>query len=106
MVKNFLPSRMTETLNEPDIEKLKLTIVRDGPGPAIPPRTEATPHCGAAVASDVLTAYDRAFECDPMSAFGGIVALTGAVTEPIARHLIDIGCQPPARPDADQSGAS
>ena len=57
-------------------------------GPAAVVVKHANP-CGAAVASDVLTAYDRAFECDPMSAFGGIVALTGAVTEPIARHLID-----------------
>jgi cell division protease FtsH len=30
----------TETLNEPDIEKLKQTIVRDGPGPAMLPSTE------------------------------------------------------------------
>jgi phosphoribosylaminoimidazolecarboxamide formyltransferase/IMP cyclohydrolase len=45
--------------------------------------------CGAAVAEDVLAAYDRAFECDPMSAFGGIVALVGQVTEAIAGHLVD-----------------
>ena len=44
--------------------------------------------CGAAVADDVLTAYDRAFECDPMSAFGGIVALTAPVTEPVAADLV------------------
>ena len=31
----------TETLIEPDIEKLKQTIVRDGPGPAEAPRAEA-----------------------------------------------------------------
>ena len=41
----------TETLNEADIEKLKLTIVRDGAAPAIPPRVEATAHSGTAVAS-------------------------------------------------------
>ena len=58
-------------------------------GPAAAVVVKHANPCGAAVASDVLTAYDRAFECDPMSAFGGIVALTGAVTEPIARHLID-----------------
>ncbi len=44
--------------------------------------------CGAAVAADVLTAYDRAFECDPMSAFGGIVALSAAVTEPVAAEMV------------------
>ncbi|MEZ5168635.1 MAG: bifunctional phosphoribosylaminoimidazolecarboxamide formyltransferase/IMP cyclohydrolase [Acidimicrobiales bacterium] len=30
--------------------------------------------CGAAVAPDLASAYQRAFECDPRSAFGGIVA--------------------------------
>jgi phosphoribosylaminoimidazolecarboxamide formyltransferase/IMP cyclohydrolase len=44
--------------------------------------------CGAAVAGDVLTAYDRAFECDPMSAFGGIVALSAPVTEPVAAEMV------------------
>jgi cell division protease FtsH len=41
----------TETLNEPDIEKLKQTIVRDGPAPAMLPRAEATAHNGTTVAS-------------------------------------------------------
>ncbi|HEY2302360.1 MAG TPA: bifunctional phosphoribosylaminoimidazolecarboxamide formyltransferase/IMP cyclohydrolase [Acidimicrobiales bacterium] len=44
--------------------------------------------CGAAVADDVLTAYDRAFECDPMSAFGGIVALSGPVSVDLAADLV------------------
>jgi phosphoribosylaminoimidazolecarboxamide formyltransferase/IMP cyclohydrolase len=44
--------------------------------------------CGAAVASDVLTAYDKAFDADPMSAFGGIVALTASVTEAVAAEMV------------------
>jgi phosphoribosylaminoimidazolecarboxamide formyltransferase/IMP cyclohydrolase len=44
--------------------------------------------CGAAVADDVLTAYDKAFEGDPMSAFGGIVALTQPVTEVVAAEMV------------------
>jgi phosphoribosylaminoimidazolecarboxamide formyltransferase/IMP cyclohydrolase len=31
--------------------------------------------CGVAVADDLATAYQRAFDCDPRSAFGGIVAV-------------------------------
>jgi phosphoribosylaminoimidazolecarboxamide formyltransferase/IMP cyclohydrolase len=52
--------------------------------------------CGAAVTGEgeLLTAYDRAFECDPMSAFGGIVALSGTVTRALAEHLV-------ANPKAD-----
>jgi len=37
--------------------------------------------CGAAVASDLASAYQRAFECDPRSAFGGIVAVNRIVEE-------------------------
>src|SRR5487761_1353382 len=44
--------------------------------------------CGAAVSADLLTAYDKAFECDPMSAFGGIVALTAPVTEAVAAEMV------------------
>jgi phosphoribosylaminoimidazolecarboxamide formyltransferase/IMP cyclohydrolase len=44
--------------------------------------------CGAAVADNALTAYDRAFECDPMSAFGGIVAITSNVTEEVAAEMV------------------
>ena len=34
--------------------------------------------CGAAVAADLETAYRTAFECDPMSAFGGVIAVNRA----------------------------
>ena len=40
--------------------------------------------CGAAVAGDLGAAYARALECDPVSAFGGVVALEGEVTEEVA----------------------
>lgn len=45
--------------------------------------------CGAAVASDLGDAYDRAFECDPLSAFGGIVAFSAPVTDAVAAHLVE-----------------
>src|SRR5437016_1965964 len=44
--------------------------------------------CGAAVADDIATAYQRAFECDPMSAFGGIVALNGPVDDELAARIV------------------
>lgn len=40
--------------------------------------------CGAAVASDLATAYERALECDALSAFGGVVAIGGEVTPEVA----------------------
>jgi phosphoribosylaminoimidazolecarboxamide formyltransferase / IMP cyclohydrolase len=57
-------------------------------GPAAAVVVKHANPCGAAVADDLLTAYDRAFECDPMSAFGGIVALTAPVTETVAREMV------------------
>jgi phosphoribosylaminoimidazolecarboxamide formyltransferase/IMP cyclohydrolase len=45
--------------------------------------------CGAARAADLVTAYRRALECDPQSAFGGIVALEGPVTEAVAEAVAE-----------------
>lgn len=44
--------------------------------------------CGAALGADLLQAYERAFECDPMSAFGGIVALSGPVGRELAEAMV------------------
>jgi phosphoribosylaminoimidazolecarboxamide formyltransferase/IMP cyclohydrolase len=44
--------------------------------------------CGVAVADDAATAYGRAFECDPMSAFGGIVAITAPIDEALAQAIV------------------
>ncbi len=45
--------------------------------------------CGVAVGSTPLEAYRRAFACDPMSAFGGVVCLNRAVNAELARALSD-----------------
>jgi phosphoribosylaminoimidazolecarboxamide formyltransferase/IMP cyclohydrolase len=44
--------------------------------------------CGVAVASDGLEAYQRAFACDPMSAFGGIICLNQPVDKRLAEALV------------------
>lgn len=44
--------------------------------------------CGAAVAENLMRAYEKAFECDPLSAFGGIVALSGLVEEELAEAMV------------------
>ncbi len=46
--------------------------------------------CGVAVADDITTAYTRAHECDPVSAFGGIVAVNRNVTHSMAEALIPV----------------
>jgi phosphoribosylaminoimidazolecarboxamide formyltransferase/IMP cyclohydrolase len=46
--------------------------------------------CGLAVADDITTAYVRAHECDPLSAFGGIVALNRPMTTAAAEALVNV----------------
>ncbi len=43
--------------------------------------------CGAAIDTDLARAYRRALECDPQSAFGGIVAIGGPVTAAVAEAI-------------------
>lgn len=45
--------------------------------------------CGVAVQDDIATAYAKAFECDPKSAFGGIVALNRTVDADVAVQVMD-----------------
>ena len=47
--------------------------------------------CGSAVAADVTEAYDKAFACDPKSAFGGIVAANREVEKPLVEHMYENG---------------
>jgi phosphoribosylaminoimidazolecarboxamide formyltransferase/IMP cyclohydrolase len=43
--------------------------------------------CGFAVGGDALDAYRRAYECDPRSAFGGIVSLNRPLDEAAAEEI-------------------
>ena len=56
-------------------------------GPAAAVVVKHANPCGAAVAGDVVNAYKKAYECDPMSAFGGIVALSAPVDEALAEVM-------------------
>ncbi|MCG8378689.1 MAG: bifunctional phosphoribosylaminoimidazolecarboxamide formyltransferase/IMP cyclohydrolase, partial [Proteobacteria bacterium] len=45
--------------------------------------------CGVAVGNTVLEAYERAYETDPTSAFGGIIAFNKTLTAETAKAIID-----------------
>ncbi len=45
--------------------------------------------CGAAVAGDILEAYDKAFRTDPTSAFGGIIAFNRPLDARTAGTIVD-----------------
>ena len=46
--------------------------------------------CGAATSGDILSAYEAALSCDPVSAFGGIVAFNRKVDYATAEKLNEI----------------
>ncbi len=43
--------------------------------------------CGVALAETLASAYDKAFSCDPVSAFGGVIAVNRTVDEDTAKLL-------------------
>ena len=44
--------------------------------------------CGAAVADDLAAAYAKAFDCDPRSAFGGVVATSAIIDGATAEAMV------------------
>ena len=46
--------------------------------------------CGVAEGKDLSDAYQKAYDCDPVSIFGGIVAFNGIVEKPLAQELVKI----------------
>jgi len=46
--------------------------------------------CGVATGKTVLEAYERALACDPVSAFGGIIALNTTLDAPTATKILDL----------------
>jgi phosphoribosylaminoimidazolecarboxamide formyltransferase / IMP cyclohydrolase len=66
--------------------------------PAVVVVKHANP-CGVAVADDVTEAYIRANACDPVSAFGGIVAANRTITAEMATALGDVFTEVVIAPD-------
>ena len=72
-----------------------------GDDPAAAVIKHANP-CGAAVASDIATAYRLAHECDPVSAYGGIVALNRPMTADVAEALTSVFTEVVIAPGYDE----
>ncbi len=60
--------------------------------------------CGVAVGADALQAYSKAFQTDPTSAFGGIIALNcpldGAAALQISKQFVEVLMAPSFTPEA------
>ena len=65
-----------------------LEIVKDYEKPAAAIIKHTNP-CGAATASDISTAFELAYEVDPASSFGGVIALNRSCTTEIAKLIKD-----------------
>jgi phosphoribosylaminoimidazolecarboxamide formyltransferase/IMP cyclohydrolase len=73
----------------------------EGAKPAIAIIKHANP-CGVAQADSFETAYANALACDPVSAFGGIVALNGTLDKAAATAISKVFTEVVIAPDADQ----
>jgi len=67
--------------------------------PAVAIIKHANP-CGVALGTTFLEAYAKAFRCDPVSPFGGIIALNGTIDEATAREITSILTEIVIAPDA------
>ncbi len=72
-----------------------------GAKPAVAIIKHANP-CGLAVADDFISAYKAALACDPVSAFGGIVALNGNLDAATAKEIVKVFTEVVIAPSADE----
>ncbi len=86
-------------LNDADAALELVAEFRDG-GPACVIVKHANP-CGVATAATLAEAYRAAFECDHVSAFGGIIALNGTIDGATAEAITGIFTEVVVAPDAD-----
>jgi phosphoribosylaminoimidazolecarboxamide formyltransferase/IMP cyclohydrolase len=57
--------------------------------------------CGIAIGTNIATAHARALACDPVSAYGGVVAANSAVTDAMAEQITDGFAEVVIAPDFD-----
>jgi phosphoribosylaminoimidazolecarboxamide formyltransferase/IMP cyclohydrolase len=78
-------------------------LVAEFAAPAVAIIKHANP-CGAAVGASLRDAWDKALACDPVSAYGGIVALNrpldALTAEAIAQIFVEVVIAPDAEPAA------
>ena len=73
----------------------------EGAKPAVAIIKHANP-CGVAVADTFIEAYNAALACDPVSAFGGIVALNGRLDKETAAAILKVFTEVVIAPSADE----
>ena len=79
---------------------LELVSEFRGDGPACVIVKHANP-CGVARGESLVDAYEKAFACDTVSAFGGIIAVNAPLTRAAAEAMTQIFTEVVIAPDAD-----
>jgi phosphoribosylaminoimidazolecarboxamide formyltransferase / IMP cyclohydrolase len=78
-------------------------LVAEFAPPAVAIVKHANP-CGVAIGTSLRAAWDKALACDPVSAFGGVVALNRpldmATAEAIGRLFVEVVIAPQAEPES------
>ena len=72
----------------------------DHDGPCVAVVKHANP-CGIAVAGDVAAAHAAAHACDPVSAFGGVIAVNAPVTRAMAEQVAQVFTEVVVAPSFD-----
>ena len=57
--------------------------------------------CGIAVGADIAEAHRKAHACDPVSAYGGVIATNRAVTKTMAEQVADVFTEVVSAPEFD-----
>ena len=73
----------------------------DFTAPAVAIIKHANP-CGIAVGDDIAQAHARAHACDPVSAFGGVIAANRPVTKAMAEQVADVFTEVIVAPSFDE----
>ncbi|MDQ0340127.1 phosphoribosylaminoimidazolecarboxamide formyltransferase/IMP cyclohydrolase [Caldalkalibacillus uzonensis] len=66
-----------------------LALVREFEQPAVVAVKHTNP-CGVGIGDDITSAYQKAYQADPVSIFGGIVAANRPIDEQTARQMAEI----------------
>jgi phosphoribosylaminoimidazolecarboxamide formyltransferase / IMP cyclohydrolase len=72
----------------------------DFAGPCVAIIKHSNP-CGIAIGTDIADAYAKALACDPLSAYGGVVAANGTVTGAMAQKMLESSADVVIAPDYD-----
>lgn len=78
-----------------------LELVREFAQPAVAIIKHANP-CGVAIGKDLVEAYARAYACDTVSAFGGVIAVNRKLDKKTAEAITQIFTEVVIAPDADE----